>query len=494
MLRSVALWLDDRLKISNLFEHTAGHIVPANTESWFYVFGSGTLLCFILQLLTGICLAFVYVPSADQAWTSLQYLNSEQYLGWFLRAFHYWGSNFMVALMSLHMIQVFLFGAYKYPRELTWLSGIFLLFCTLGMAFTGQVLRFDQDAYWGLGIGASITARVPFMGAQLVQFLLAGPIIGGQTLSRFFTFHVFMIPGLILAFIAMHLRLVLTKGINEYPEVGKPVNKATYNDEYEALLKKEGRPFVPDVVGKDVIFSALVLLGILACSLIFGPKGPTGPPDPTLIATMPVPDFYFLPVFAGLALLPAYTETVLLLVLPVIAVIILIALPFTSGTGEKSFRKRPFSVLLVLLTMLTLVVLALLGETSPWSPHMQAWSGDPVPVKYLAGRTPLEIRGSLVIQTRQCRNCHSLDGHGGERGPALDGVATRLTPDQMVRQVIQGSGNMPAYGKNLKPAEVSALVAFMKTLRPSYQPPVHDSTSPATPKSREKEVATEVSP
>lgn len=491
MLRSIALWLDDRLKISHLFEHTAGHIVPENTGSWFYVFGSGTLLCFILQILTGICLAFVYVPSADQAWTSLQYLNSGQFLGWFLRAFHYWGSNFMVALMSAHMIQVFLFGAYKYPRELTWLSGIFLLFCTLGMAFTGQVLRFDQDAYWGLGIGASITGRIPFIGGPMVQFLLAGPIIAGQTLSRFFTYHVFMIPGLILAFIAMHLRLVLTKGINEYPVAGKPVNKATYQGEYEELLKKEGRPFVPDVVGKDVIFSGLVLLGILTCSLVFGPKGPTGPPDPTLIATMPLPDFYFLPIFAGLALLPAYTETVLLLVLPVVAIVILIALPFFSGEGEKSARRRPVSVLIVLITMLSLVVLADLGQTSPWSPHMSAWSGEPVPIKYLEGRTPLEYRGALVVQTKQCRNCHSLGGRGGERGPALDGVATRLTADQMVRQVIQGSGNMPAYGKNLKPAEVTALVAFMETLRPSYQPPVRDSITPSAPKSREKDVASE---
>ena len=107
---------------------TAGHHVPASTNSWFYVFGSGTLICFILQILTGICLAFVYVPSADHSWTTIQYLNNEQFLGSFLRALHYWASNFMVGIMTLHVIQVFLFGAYKYPRELTWISGCFLLF------------------------------------------------------------------------------------------------------------------------------------------------------------------------------------------------------------------------------------------------------------------------------------------------------------------------------------------------------------------------------
>jgi ubiquinol-cytochrome c reductase cytochrome b subunit len=494
MLQTIALWIDERLKISKLFAATAGHTVPANTGSWFYVFGSGTLLCFILQIVTGICLAFVYVPSADQAWTSLQHLNNDQYLGWFLRAIHYWGSNFMVGIMTLHMIQVFLFGAYKYPREMTWLSGCFLLFCTLGMAFTGQIMRFDQDAYWGLGIGAAITGRVPFMGAQLVDFLLAGPIIGGETLSRFFTFHVFMIPGLLLAFVALHLRLVLSRGINAFPKAGKPIVKATYDRDYEELLDKEGVPFVPHLIGKDLMFAGLVMVGILVCTVVFGPKGPSGPPDPTLISTMPKPDYYFLPVFAGLALLPAYTETVLLLTLPVVMIGILMALPFVSNQGEQAASRRPFSVLLVIFMMLSLYVLANLGLTSPWSPHMEAWSATTVPLKYLKGRTPLEIRGALVLQNKDCRNCHSLDHGGGERGPALDGVATRLTADQMVRQVIQGGGNMPAYGKNLKPAEVTALVAFMSTLRPDYEPAVRDATAPTTPGSRERQVVPQNSP
>src|SRR6266853_598954 len=156
MLTALALWLEKRLNLVKLFEATAGHKVPANTNSWFYVFGSGTLVCFVLQIVTGICLAFVYVPSGDQAWTSLQYLNHQQFLGWFVRAVHNQGSNFMIAIMTLHLVQTFLFGAYKFPRELTWMRGVVLLLLTLGMGFTGQVLRFDQDAYWGLGIGASI--------------------------------------------------------------------------------------------------------------------------------------------------------------------------------------------------------------------------------------------------------------------------------------------------------------------------------------------------
>ena len=478
MLHSIYRWLDQRLYISKLFASTAGHYVPADSGSWFYVFGSATLLCFIIQILTGTLLAFVYVPSTNEAWSSLQYLNHTQYLGWYLRALHNWGSNFMVALMTLHMVQVFLFGAFKYPRELTWVSGVILLVSTLAMAFTGQVMRFDEDAYWGLGIGASITGRVPFIGDRLVHLLLGGPIIAGETLSRFFTLHVFIIPGLILAFISVHLRLVLTKGINEYPVPGRPVRKATYDAYYENLIHKEGVPFVPNAIGKDLIFAALVIVGILACSAIFGPAGPSGSPDPTRVDAYPRPDFYFLSVFAALALLPGWMETLVLFVAPGLMLAFLFALPFISGTGEKSPRRRPVAVLSVITIFLVLGVLSYLGQTAPWSPKMNAWSGAPIATKFLKGRTPLEMRGAVVFQNKQCRNCHSLGDAGGMRGPALDSVSTRMTYDQLVRQVIQGGGNMPAYGKNLSPAEVDGLIAFLETLHPPGQARAHDSAAP----------------
>jgi len=130
---------------------------------------------------------------------------------------------------------------------------------------------------------------------------------------------------------------------------------------------------------------------------------------------------------------------------------------------------------------LSLGTLNYLGTFSPWSPQMSAWTAEPTPVKYTEGRTPLERQGALVLQNKQCRNCHSIGGSGGLRGPALDGVGARLTGDQLTRQVIQGGGNMPAYGKNLSPAEVSAIVAFMKTLREPNELPAQDSTSPEQP-------------
>jgi ubiquinol-cytochrome c reductase cytochrome b subunit len=383
----------------------------------------------------------------------------------------------MVTIMAIHMAQVFLFGAFKYPRELTWISGCVLLLLTLGMAFTGQIMRFDQDAYWGLGIGAAIMGRTPLIGPNLVHLLLGGPIIAGETLSRFFTLHVFVIPGLLIALISLHLRLVLAKGINEYPVPGRQVRKASYAHDYDALLKKEGVPFYPKAIDKDLVFSGLVILGILACAAYFGPKGPRGVPDPTQIDAVPAPDFFFLWIYAALALLPPYMETFLLLTAPVVGIGLLFALPFLSNTGEKSPRRRPVAVLAVIFVFLTLGSLTHLGTYAPWSPHMEAWSGVPTPVQYVKGRTPLELQGALVLQGKQCRNCHSLGGNGGLRGPALDDVATRLTRDQLIRQVIQGGGNMPAFGKNLTPPEVTALVAFMQTLHPTNVPPVRDAAA-----------------
>jgi len=479
LISEIGEWFERRLQLAASVRETAEHPVPRNTASWWYVFGSAALTVFVLQLVTGILLAMIYVPSAGEAWTSLQSLNHDVTLGWFIRALHGWGSNFMVAIVLIHMVQVFLFGAYKFPRELTWIVGVFLLLMTLGMAFSGQVLRFDQDAYWGLGIGASIASRVPVIGPLAVKLMLGGPIIAGATLSRFFALHVFVIPGMLIGFVSLHLLMVLKLGINEWPMPGRVVKKATYLTEYHELTKKDGAPFVPYAVWKDLFFAAFVLLAVGACAVYFGPFGPTGRPDPTIIQTVPKPDYFFLWLYALLSLLPPSMETPALLVGPVVVILILLLLPFLSGEGEKSWRRRPIAVLTTLLIAISLGTLTHLSGYTPWSPHMNAWSSDPVPDQFLRGRTALERQGALVFQVKQCRNCHSLGAAGGQRGPALDSVAVRLTEDQLIRQVIQGGGNMPAYGKNLSPAETAALVAFLATLHPAGQAPARDASRDA---------------
>ena len=479
VIEKIGSWFDDRLQLSGVVRETAMHPVPRQTASWAYVFGSAALTVFMLQVVTGVMLAFVYVPSANEAWNSLQALNHGVFLGWFIRALHGWGSNFMVAIVLIHMAQVFLFGAYKFPRELTWIVGVFLLLVTLGMAFTGQVLRFDQDAYWGLGIGASISSRIPVLGPCIVHLLLGGPIIAGATLSRFFALHVFLIPGLLIAFVGVHLLMVIRLGINEWPMPGRVVRRATYVKEYHELTAKDGIAFVPYAIWKDMLFSAFVLLLILACAIYFGPFGPSGRPDPTIIQTVPRPDYFFLWLYALLSLLPPSMETPALLIGPVIVIAGLLLLPFIAGEGEKSWRRRPVAVLSIALVAVILGEFTHLAGHTPWSPQMNAWSAEPVPNQFLHKATALERRGALVFQAKQCHNCHALDGKGGMRGPALDAVAVRLTEDQLIRQVIQGGGNMPAYGKNLSPAETTALVAFLKTLHPMTQLPARDASQAA---------------
>ncbi|MBV9390353.1 MAG: cytochrome b N-terminal domain-containing protein [Verrucomicrobia bacterium] len=478
VFRNIAVWLDDRLQLTKLWEQTAGHEIPKSSGSWFYALGSMTLTCFAVQIVTGILLAFVYTPSAAEAYRSLEYLNYQEFLGWFLRALHYWGSMCMVILMMLHMTQVFLWGAYKYPRELTWISGVVLMVLTLGMAFTGQVMRFDADAYWGLGIGVAIMGRIPLIGAQAIDLLLGGPILGTATLSRFFALHVFIIPGLLIALISMHLRLVLGKGINEYPKPGVVVKRATYDKYYHALLKKEGIPFVPDGIDKDVVATAILLIVLFALSAIFGPKGPGTPADPTQVISDAKPDFPFLWIFAAAALAPFGWEIALFFVMPTIVGLLLFGLPFISNEGEKHWSRRPVAVMIVVLTFLGLGVLTYEGLTGPWSPHMDAWRAQASRPEFLKDRGALELAGATVFQNKQCRNCHAIGGEGGVRGPDLSAIGTRMTEPQLVRQIIQGGGNMPAYAQNVSPDEIRALVAYLTSLRPRNEVPAQNPAGP----------------
>jgi ubiquinol-cytochrome c reductase cytochrome b subunit len=473
-------WLEHRLRLIEPLTNAAAHPTPSSNASWLYVFGSGATVLLVMQVMTGIMLALVYSPSANEAWGSLQLLNHNIALGWYLRALHGWGSDFMVAIVLIHMAQVFLFGAYKFPRELTWIIGVCLLVLTLGMAFTGQVLRFDQDAYWGLGIGASILSRVPLIGEPLLNLMLGGPIIGGATLSRFFTLHVFVVPGLLLACAGIHIWMTLVHGVSEWPMPGRLVTRSTYEREYHELTHKTGIPFVPDAAWKDAAFAAAIVFSVMACAFFFGPFGPSGPPDPTIIQTVPKPDVPFLWIYAVLAFLPPSIETPVMLTVPILVIAGLLALPLFAAEGERHWARRPIAVLMVSVIAVTLGIFTHLGTYTPWSPIMDAWTREPIPPKYLSRRTPLERQGALVLQNKQCRNCHILNDVGGQRGPALDGIASRMTEDQIIRQVLQGGGNMPAYGNALSPPETKALVSFLITLRGNDMPPAIDASRSLT--------------
>jgi ubiquinol-cytochrome c reductase cytochrome b subunit len=256
---------------------------------------------------------------------------------------------------------------------------------------------------------------------------------------------------------------------------GKPVDPKTYEAEYQKELKTNGAPFYPDAFCRDLIAVSMALLAVVAMSAVLGPSGPGLPPDPALVHAEPRPDWYFLPIFALMALSPNWLETFLMLLLPPLIFLVLALVPFLAGRGERSPRRRPVAVLSVVVIAVSLLVLLWLGLKSPWSPAMAAWSGTPVPVNMVRRLTPEQLQGAATFQYKDCRNCHALEGTGGWRGPDLTTVATRLTHDELVRQVSQGGGLMPAYGQELSPREIEALVDFLGTLRPEGQPP---ATSP----------------
>ncbi len=486
-LRNLGHWFDSRLQLRESLGPIFMHPVPpsvAGPLGWWYVFGSASLTLFLLQIVTGIGLALVYVPSADSAYASLLYLNYEQPLGWFLRALHYYAGSGMVVMLMVHMTQVFLHGAYKYPRELTWTMGVLLLLCTLGLFFSGQVLRWDPDAYWGLAVGAAMAGRVPLIGPALVRLVLGGPIIGGDSLSRFFTLHVFIIPVVLFAALVVHLWLVLKCGISAAPRPGEVVDPETYKARYEQELASRGVPFFGDAMLKDVLFSAVTVIVVVVLAAVLGPKGPSAPPDPTLGGANPRPEWPFLWLFALLALSPPSLETFIILVFPLVLILALLLVPFLSNRGERAMSRRPIAVLSVIIIATIMGVLTYEGVTAPWSPEMNAWSSDPVPKQIVQRSTPLELQGALVFQNKSCRNCHALHGVGGRRGPDLTTVGARLTRDQLIDQVSNGTpggGNMPAYGKEMSPAEMTAVVEFLVSLRPQGQPAARTHAEEARP-------------
>jgi ubiquinol-cytochrome c reductase cytochrome b subunit len=458
MLRRFLAWLDDRSGLLTASQHALEHPVPPRT-GWWYVFGSATLIAFMLQVATGIALASAYVPSSGQAYDSLRFITEQAMLGRFLRGMHYFGASAMVLLIGIHVSRTYLMAAYKYPRELNWLTGAVLLLLTLALAFTGQLLRWDQNAVWSVIVGAAQAGRAPIIGNEVARFILAGDTIGGATLSRFFAFHVFFIPALVFAFIGLHLALVLRHGISERPTKGEHVDPATYRERYAGLLRREGVPFWPDAAWRDVVFGAAVVATIVVLALIVGPPALGKPPDPSILEAYPRPDWYFLWYFALLALAPHSLENFIIVAGPLVFGAVLLLLPLMNR-GPRSVRERPLAAVLVVFIWTTILTFWVAGVRADWSPNFEV---APLPASVVRSTDSTVVAGARLFREKGCEYCHAIEGHGGKRGPDLSDVRSRMAPDQLAARITNGSINMPAYARTLTPAQVNTLVAFLST-------------------------------
>ena len=460
MWRRLWAWFDDLTGTSSWLKPLLQHPVPnAQRSAWFYVLGSATLIVFIMQIVTGISLSSSYIPSSGDAYQSLLFISGTT-LGRIVRGIHYFGASAMIILIGLHAVRVYLMGSYKYPRQVNWLTGAGLLLLTLLMALTGQLLRWDQNGFWTAVVAAEQAGRSPVIGNWLGHFILAGDTVGGATLSRFFSAHVFFIPALIFLFLGFHLYLVIHNGISEPPKAGRPVDPERYRRWYSDLLAREGRPFWPDAAWRDVVFGFLVVVTIVALAVIIGPEPLGKPPDPTIIGASPRPDWFLLWYYALLSVAPRWSENSIILLGPLIFVITLISLPFVASKGERSPLRRPWSVLIVAAIITIIAYYGSLGHLAPWSPRLEA---EPLPVAVVGSPSGPVANGAKVFYEKGCEFCHSIAGYGGIRGPDLTYVADRMSTAQIKTRIFSGAENMPSYNGNLTDEQLLSLLTFLDT-------------------------------
>lgn len=216
MAEKVFTWIDERLGLTTIYSVVLDRNVPK--VNWWYTLGSASLFLFVIQAVTGIFLTVYYVPSPDHAYDSIQYIMNGVSFGWLIRGIHHWGATLMVLVVFIHMLRTFYFAAYKYPREITWLTGVFLLLATLGMGFTGYLLPWNQRAYWATTVGTEIPGTAPFIGDFIIRVLRGGTDLSAVTLARFFSVHIWFLPAIILLLISIHLYLVIRIGISAVPK------------------------------------------------------------------------------------------------------------------------------------------------------------------------------------------------------------------------------------------------------------------------------------
>ncbi len=470
-------WLDRRADLNKLMKESLNEPVPGGARLA-YVFGSGLLFIFISQIITGICLALYYVPSAETAHTSVAYIMKQVAAGAFLRSLHSYGSSAMIIVLALHFLQTFLYGSYKGRRELLWISGATLSMFVLGMGFTGYLLPWDQKAYFATAVGTNIVGEVPLVGNWLTRMLRGGDMIGTLTLSRFYVAHVFLIPGCIFLFIAAHIFLFRKAG------AAGPMNE----DPIEPKLPAEY--FYPKQVIMDMVFSLLLMAG-LGFLAYFHPTGLGPIANPADTHFLPRPEWYYLPMFEWLKFWEGPKVVFAVVVVPGLLATGFFLLPFLDHSLERRPWRRPIPVLAVAIVMVGVVYLGFRSEmddrrdpgtaaqlklqaqqekaysAAPFHPYIES-PGGTGPSEMPSGPVSrLVARGRGVFQEHGCSGCHGDVGLGGVVGPNLSGITTKFPEAQLIDllhhpNAAMLAGKMPSV--DISSNEMKALLAYLAVI------------------------------
>jgi cytochrome b6 len=356
MVQQVVAWVDERLDLSGLRHFIAEKGVPVHTQKIWYYLGGLTLFLFAVQVVTGILLLLYYRPSASEAYESVQFIVTQVPFGWLIRNVHSWSANLLIAAAFAHFFSVFLLKSYRKPRELTWVSGILLLFLMLGFGFSGYLLPWNELAFFATKVGTGIAGAVPVVGKFLMRLLRGGDDVTGATLSRFYGLHVAILPALATALVALHLLLVQRQGMSVPLGIERKLKPG------ERLPQM---PFFPNYILRDVLLW-YVAIAVLAGLAAFYPWELGTKADP--FAPVPAgirPEWYFLATFHTLKLIPSHVMGIEGEHLGVIGfslvALLLVVVPFLdrrSNRGERS----PLFTALAIAGLLYLVTFTIIGH------------------------------------------------------------------------------------------------------------------------------------
>jgi ubiquinol-cytochrome c reductase cytochrome b subunit len=444
LVSRVSNWIEDRTGIRTICRRFFFEDIPASA-GWPQVFGSVCLFLFLIQALTGVLLALNYAPTPGDAYTSLTYIIHKVAAGKMIRALHHWGASLLVIAVFLHMAQVFIYGAYKKPRETTWIVGITLLLLTLAFGLTGYLLPWDNRAYWGTVVTTRIMASAPVAGSFLTSLAGATNGVGVVTFSRFYALHTLLLPAATVFLISIHVYLVRRHGAA--PAIGDTGPK---------------QKFYPGQVFRDVV-AVFLAFAILFSAAAFLDVPLERMADPTDTTYVPRPEWYFLFLFQLLKYFQGSLEVLATVIIPSLAVLVLVLLPFLNRVHTKVLNGRVQAAGVVLLVF---SIWASLTGIAAWTtPHP---TGS-LPAKNLKpdSNTILETKGARTFATAGCAGCHKVNGVGGNVGPTLNGVVHRRN-EQWVRdhfaapQRLSPGTVMPPY--HFAEADEKALIAYLFSL------------------------------